>query len=478
MVNIPPAISPLSCGLLLERPDAGAFVALWRMKRWRGLVTRILLGGLIIVLASPAWASPDRIGVRYSVSSRFHPVVLTGGALPALVGTPTSRIAIYAFRDNEMKPIPYQFDRRDADGNFQFTEAGDEAKEASHKFDANDECVFMASDAGEKDARLPDILGAVSMTEIEIVDATTAQSRWVYAVVLAVPSAARASPAYVSYDAASDTVASEVYRVTFSKEQPFLMTGLSLRDPADNHWGPNLVDTMKVRHTGKLFGHFDFVRTQADYRSKLVTVKAGPVRVIRRTANRVRVLGFLRTPSIYMDYLCYRQGVTQDVLIDVPFRIGWFFSDMATRMTMDWRDGPDFPKTKIYSRSFADGLTVDGKMSGEKRQFNRSGDTEFVMANAYETMLVRLDYGPDLPVTKHVYLYDDRDLPDPPELVPGQFGNVGFLTTGWELMDTKLHHMALSVTVIPRLTAQEGLKIVAYVPRRPTNADAEVLPEH
>jgi hypothetical protein len=190
------------------------------------------------------------------------------------------------------------------------------------------------------------------------------------------------------------------------------------------------------------------------------------------------MLGFLRTPSIYMDYVCYRQGITYDVLIDVPFRIGWFFSDMATRMTMDWRDALDFPKTKIYSRSFTDGLTVDGKMTEEKQRFNRSGDTEFVMANTYGTMLVRLDYGTDLPVTKRVYLYDDSNQPDPPEFVPGQFGNVGFLTTGWEHMDTKLHHMALSVTMIPRLTVQEGLKIVAYVPRRPTNADAASLPEH
>jgi len=479
MVNSTPAVSPRGRDLVPEQPGTEPILLLSRLRHWRNLVARILLGGLVFGLVGSVWGSPDRVGIRYSVPSRFHPVVLAGSALPALVGTPTSRIAIYAFRNGEPKPIPYQFDRRDADGNFQFTDApADEAKEASYAFAANDECVFMAADAGEKEARLPDDLGAVSVTEIEVVDATAAQSRWAYAVVLAVPSAARANPTYVSYDAVNDAVISEVYRVTFSKEQPFLLTGLSLRDPASDRWGPNLVDTMKVRHTGKLFGQFDFVRTQGDYRSKLVAVKAGPVRVIRRTANHVRVLGFLRTPSIYMDYLCYRQGVTYDVLIDVPFRIGWFFSDMTTRMTMDWRDAPDFPESKIYSRSFADGLTIDGKMSEGKRRFNRSGDTEFVMANAYGMMLVRLDYGPDLPVAKHVYLYDDRDQPDPPELVPGQFGNVGFLTTGWEHMDTKLHHMELSVTMIPRLTVPEGLKIVTYVPRRPTNAGAATLPEH
>lgn len=478
MVYITPAISMLSRGLFHHRPAPGLFLALWRLKHRRGLVTSLLLGELVFAVMGQAWASSERVEIRYPVPSRFHPVVLTGSALPALVGAPTSRIAIYVYRDGELKPILHQLDRRDTDGNFQFTDAADQANEASYKFDANDECVFMASDAGEKQARLPDDLGVVSVTEIEIVDATAAQSYWAYAVVLAVPSATRANPAYVVYDTANDAVTSDVYRATFSKEQPFLTTGLSLRDPVADRWGPNLVDTMKVRHAGKLFGKFDFVRTQADYRSKLVAVKAGPVRVIRRTANRVRVLGFLRTPSIYIDYLCYRQGLTYDVLVDVPFRIGWFFSDMTTRMTMDWRNSPYFPKTKIYSRSFTDGLTIDGKMSEKKQQFNRSEDTEFVMANAHETMLVRLDYGPDLPITKHVYLYDDHDQPDPPEIVPGQFGNVGFLTTGWELMDTKLHHMALSVTMIPRLTVQEGLKIVTYVPSGLTSADAAVLPKH
>lgn len=208
------------------------------------------------------------------------------------------------------------------------------------------------------------------------------------------------------------------------------------------------------------------MRTQGDYRSRLVAVKYGPVRVIRRTANRVRVLSFLRTPTIYIDHLCYRQSVSMEILIDMPFRIGWFFSDVYTRMTVDWNDTPDFPETKIYSRSAANGLTIDGKMSDEKTRFNRSGDSYFLLANRYGKMLVRLDYGPDLPVEKKVYLFDDRRQADPPEVVPGQFGNVGFVTTGWERMDTATHRMALSMVMIPpSVTAEEGLKIVAYAPR-------------
>ena len=468
MVNITPAVSPLRCCLLLERPDAGPSPALRRLKRWRGRAMRILMGCLIFALVGQVWASPNRAEVRYSIPSLFHPVVMTGDALPALVGTPASRIAIYAFRDGKFKLIPHQFDRRDADGSFQFIEAGDETKEASYELDVNDELVFMAADAGEKTVGLPNDPGAESATGIEVMDTATASSRWVYAVITSQPRSTREAVQYVSYDTAGDVVSSDIYRASFFKEQPFLISTLSLKDPDHDQWSANLVDTMKVRHTGKLFNRFDFVRTQADYRSRLVAVKQGPVRVIRRTANRVRVFGWLRTPTILMDYLCYRQGITMELQIDVPFRLGWFFSNLVTHMTMDWRDAPDFPETRIYSRSVTNGLTIDGKTSEAKTRFNRTGDTEFLLANRYGMMLVRLDYGPDLPVEKNVYLSDDRQQPDPPETVPGQFGNIGFVTTGWERMDTAPHRMALSVVVIPHLTVQEGQKIVTMSHLGPT----------
>jgi hypothetical protein len=475
MVNSIPAVSPRGRDLVLGHSGTEPILVLLRLRRWRSLVARILVGGLVFGLAGSAFGAPDRIGTRYTVPSRFHPVVLVGNALPTLVGTSTSRIAIYAFHDGELKPIPYQFDTRDADGNFQFT---DETQDSAHEFGANDECVFMAADAGEKAVRLPGDIGASSVTEIEIVDTTAMSSRWLYAVVTPQPHSVPKTARYVYYDSVNDVVSSDVYRASFFKEQPFLISALSFKDPENGQWSVNLVDTMKVRHSGKLFGHFDFVRTQADYRSRLVAVKYGPVRVIRRTANRVRVLGFLRTPTIYIDYLCYRQGVTMELLIDVPFRIGWFFSEMATRMTMDWNDTPDFPDTKIFSRSAAGGLTIDGKMSDEKTRFNHSDDTNFLLANRYGKMLVRLDYGSDLPVDKKVYLLDDRLQADPPEVVPGQFGNVGFVTTGWERMDTATHRMALSVIMIPGVTVEEGLKIVTYALRQSTVVSAATPHTH
>lgn len=407
----------------------------------------------------PGFASESPGVVAHTVPSRLEPVILTGAALTRLVRVPLSRIAVYAWQQGEFRPIPFQLDRRDSDGNFQIPSSKTESTEDdAAKFDANDECVFMAADAGDKAPRGHDMRAAVSLTEIEVRGAAAGQSRWAYAAALAAPRLARAGANYVGYDKTNDTVTSAAYRVRFSPEQPFLVSTLSLKDPHSDQWSANLLDTMKVRHAGKLFGRFDFVRTQADYRSRLVAVKVGPVRVIRRTANRVHVLGWLRTPTIHIDYLCYRRGVTMDLLIDVPFRIGWFFSGMLTRMTMDWNGTADFPATRIYSRSFPEGVPISGKMSAEKVRFNESGDREFTMANKYAAMPVRMDYGADLPIEHRVFLRDDQDQPDPPETVPGQFGHLGFIATGWERMDTKLHHMALTVSMQPPLTTEEGLK--------------------
>jgi hypothetical protein len=60
-------------------------------------------------------------------------------------------------------------------------------------------------------------------------------------------------------------------------------------------------------------------------------------------------------------------------------------------------------------------------------------------------MSVRLQVPAGVPVIPWLYLQDARDRPDPPERHPGQFGNMGFRTTGWEHIDAGVHHLKLSV---------------------------------
>jgi len=399
------------------------------------------------------------------ISSPYYPVVLTGYDLPLMREVPIERIFIYAYHGNEFTPIPFQIDRRNKQGEFQIpTRSRDRINERKQPLDKNDECVFMSGDAGERMDRFPEDLEISSGTEIEITDPKSGQQRWVYVFVFQTSPPDRPGQDYVSYNSGNDTVESDTYRIAFSKKKPFLVDTLQWKNSETFQYSPDLADTMKVRHVGKFLHKFDFVRTQDDNSSKVLAVKDGPVRVIRKTVNRVRLLWQLRTPSIYIDYICYPNAFFMDIRIDIPFRIGWFFSDVKTLMTIDGNNDPSLPQFRIFTRSMREGLLVDGKMSESEQRLNRTGDTELVIGSPYGIILVTLDISKDFPIKQSVYLIDDLTRADPPEDLPGQFGNGGFITTGWEQLGNDIYHMMFRVYMIRDMQVDQGFEILNNSP--------------
>ncbi len=412
-----------------------------------------------------ASTSMHHLSVPYSISSSNYPVILKGESLSPLLGVPVGKIFIYTVHEGRLKPVPFQIDRRDRKGEFQIPLTEKERKkEGRALFDENDECVFMTGDVGRKMEAMPGDFQGSPVVEIEITDPRADRKGWVYAFVVHDGIPERTPRDYISYDLEHDAIETDTYRIAFSKKVPFLVSTLTWKRAESGRYSPNLADVMKVRHRGKLFHKFDFLRTQDDYTSKVVAVKDGPVRVIRRTANRVRILWNLRTPSIFVDYICYRNAFNMDTLVDIPFRIGWFFSDVETLMTMDGNDDPAVPRRKVYSRSTQEGFSINGMMSNAKNVFNASGETAFVVASSDGLIVIGMDIEKDFPIQYRAYLMDDKVVPDPPENIPGQFGNLGFLTTNWEALDTSLHHMIFSVYMVRNMTPKEGLELLTNAP--------------
>lgn len=276
-------------------------------------------------VALPVLAAVDvmpQLTTRAPLSSLATPVVILGGELGSLKGMPIAKIRALSWQGGVKKAIPIQIDKRDAKGRYALSTRDDGS---ALRLDVNDECVFMTSDAGERRQVNAEVSDQQPTIEIVIVDPKTAERKWVYLQVATADSLPGATKDYVAYDAAHDAIETATYKLGFSKSHPFLIDSLQWHiDPA-NKWSQNVVDTMKIRHHGKLLG-IDFVRTQADYRSHVTAVKVGPVRVIRRTLNSVKVIASLQSPSLTIDYVAYANGFQMDTLIDFPFELGWFFS--------------------------------------------------------------------------------------------------------------------------------------------------------
>jgi len=426
---------------------------------------------ILSILLSPASASSSdpfsrrQVTLSYPISSPYYPVVLTGKMLPTLRKIPVGKITFYAVHQSVARPIPFQIDRRDYRGVFRIPRGADEeAREARLPLHRNDECVFMASDIGEKMGQPPDGLEIRSILAIKLTDPETGRHGWVYAFAFRGEPPEISPKDYVTYHREEDSVESAVYRVAYSREKPLLIESSIQKDPAGKGESPNFTDTLKIRHRGKLFHHIDFLRTQADYTSRLAAVKDGPVRVIRKTVNRIRVLWRLRTPAINVDYIHYGHAFFMEMRLHVPFRTEWFFSDMATLVTIDGNDDPSLPPVRLFSDSFPEGMEINGEMTPEKEAFNRSGDKYFALSSRYGKTFVKFDLAKDSLIHVRAYVMDDRNLPDPPERIPGQFGNIGFYSTGWDKLGISVQHLIVGTYMVPEISIAEGLALLKHAP--------------
>jgi hypothetical protein len=375
-------------------------------------------------------------------------VVLSGNDLMPLVGTPVRELSMLRASPTGLRPIVFQVDRRDAQGRYIIEDAAG-AESGDPLLGLHDELVFLASDAG---ARLSDIARhskTAKLAEIRLGETPGMPPSWVYA-----SNSNDAHPVrgnhYIQYNAVSDLITSAAYQLGFDMQLPFLVDVFRWKTDTGEGWSPDIVDTMKIRHRGTFLGFIPFTRTHRDYSSRLTGVKAGPLRVIRRTENRIRVLWHLKTPAVHIDYVVMPGGFVMDTVIDIPFDVGLFFRGIETLTTVDWNQNPELPDLMVGMPGHHGTAVINGHMSAEKHAFNLLQAHQFTVTSSLGEMLVSLEIPPGAPITPWLYLRDALNETDPPEKRAGQFGNIGFRTTGWEHIDTQVQHVKFTVCLEPQ----------------------------
>ena len=103
-------------------------------------------------------------------------------------------------------------------------------------------------------------------------------------------------------------------------------------------------------------------------------------------------------------------------------------------------------------------------MSAEKEKINASGDKALVVSSPDGEILVSMNLGRNLPVHYRVYILDDASRMDPPDNIPGQFGNMGFISTGWENLGDSVYQMIFSVYMIRDISVDQGFEILDNAP--------------
>lgn len=411
----------------------------------RFIIAVLLLVSAPLSTSNAAMLDRAEVGVASLCPPHHQTVTVTGQQVSAMIGLPVQRLAVYRWSGDRLRPVIFQIDRKDEHDRY-ILDTQNPARGSSRDilFDANDELVFMWADAGPRMPQSTAANARYQLLEIRLRDTHGNSDSWVYLRVFDSPIHSSGKQ-YIHYFPDTDIVQTDLYRIGFSTRSPFLIDLFNWHDATTDGWSPDILDTMKIRHYGKLLGMFTFYRTQDDYTSNLVAVKRGPVRVIRRTENRVRVFWDVKTPALYIDYVMAPAGFVMDTIVDIPFTMGMFFSDVETLTTVDWNDARDLPVMTVHAEQLASSLALDGTMSDAKRLFNRVDGDRFGLSSQLGSMQVKLDIPDAFPVDAWLYLRDAIDEPDPPETIQGQYGNIGFRTTGWERIDTEVHHLQFSV---------------------------------
>lgn len=385
------------------------------------------------------------VNVDTSCQNESGLVVLTADKIPYLLGQQIGKLSLYTLYQTQWRIVVFQIDHKDPQGRYIIAPQND--KHADHKsvLGRGDELVFRKNDLGQRLSETSEVASQYTLIEVEVQTGQIDSSRWLYINIDPIFKKENdQTKSLLVYDEMQDVIISPIYKIGFSQNQPFLVDSFHWYLDEPPGWSADVSDMMKIRHKGKFWG-LPFKRSQDDYTSRLVGVKQGPLRVIRRTENYVKVFWKLKTPALYIDYIMMPDGFVMDTMIDIPFKISFFFNDLETLTTMDWNHTADLPTFMIHSRKADRDLPVNGRQTEDKRAFNQIVDKQFSVNSSMGRFAVSLEIPDDFPVQANLYLKDALDEYDLPENFPGQFGNVGFKTTGWEKIDSRLHHLKFTV---------------------------------
>jgi hypothetical protein len=175
----------------------------------------------------------------------WQPLVLEGRQLRVLVGRPERQLEVLAQHHGKLEPIPFQLDERSADGRFSFP-SGHQTPSGTNALSDNDQVVMMVSDLGHAcnvNCDLPP-----STLEVSVFTPLDRTTRYAYIATVEKPTLSPKS--YVDYDAITDRIETDGYRLTFVNGFP---ADFALQATPWSH-RPNMIADFQILGKTRLFG--------------------------------------------------------------------------------------------------------------------------------------------------------------------------------------------------------------------------------
>ncbi len=365
---------------------------------------------------------------------------------------PIKNINLYTIKDGNKRAIPFQVDERNKKGKYIFP-FGQKAnpEESDGVFSGNDELVFMIKDTGDRaiSGMFPK---CDSIMEIEIIDPVDESNRWIYLVKTSLPPTDLSTEDYVNYDITTTTIDAKNYIMRFDPDFTIGFARLSAK-PVFGGTGDNWVDRVKIRLDVKTRFGFRIIKDEDAFSSSDLAHIDGPVRVIRRTANQVKLWWKIKSPSAIIDNIFYYDYYYYPMKINIPLDPSLLFSEGIVRVSQDWLSLNREKQIKYYNSKNTGGVTIDGKMSDTEKALNRgSFDWSATLCNNGKgpgtlSRLVRreqlghFDY--------NLYYMDDLSITDGPEKESGHFGDTGYCFNDISAVKRGMYILEMHQFIVP-----------------------------
>lgn len=436
---------------------------------------KILLSVLAALLLAPVRGA---VAETATITRSHEPVIVSGEPLARFYGRRLASLRLYAMREGVLTVIPYQIDKRDADGNYliptgsitreirdevdlddrpeqekrldridefernrsRYERAVEKGEMSAAEFeerkrvayftedpdalDYNDELVFMLWDAGRRveKARLPGA-DAVELTLENPLDGTRA---WAYLVRFEVSPPSPSEKGYLTYDPGRDRVVSVSGVMDFIDDNPLILEALAGKQP-DGSFTPNILDRFKLRIKIKprplfcLSLNFD----ENNIRAYTVGYKAGPVRVIRRNVFWITIGGIKLpfVPKAMVYYLFYPNALVGPAEVYNPFDPALMLCDGS-----HFVGGVDLRRqafgTDLYTRDNPKGIHIDGVFSPTEQELAREDQSWIGAYNERDRFgfIARVAFDEELErqgASLDLVLIDDSEASQPPETEEG-----------------------------------------------------------
>jgi len=399
-----------------------------------------------------------------AASSRFGEVVnVTGASLTTVQGCPLDRLTVMACTGASCRPIPFQVDQHDAADNWILDHGpGANADQASGILGPGDALLFMAADAGDRVQSIgPPGSPAV---EISVRDPLSDSTHWAYLV--AFPDRApRSELSYVTYDAAHDRARGRRISLGFFQGMPAYLAIAGAGAGEER----NLLDRLKVRATATfLWGLIRFKRDESDLRTQFVGWRQGPIRIIRRQKQWVRIGWGIRSPAFGSYTYFYPDFAELPVSLKLNFPPRYFFGKITVRAIVDFRELSDW---SLLAPSLPRPIAINTGKSELNSAMNDVADTWFALLGPELSLLQTLGRSPSLTTVRQRLLYNDSPRPNPPESVAGERPGVGFVLDRWDRVGAGWHQLQSTSYALP-----PALDVRAFMAARAVPLEVSVRP--